>query len=399
MTFGERHFERGSAMKKVILIPDSFKGTLSSQEVCAVMEATIGARFPQAEVLSIPVADGGEGSVDAFLTALGGQKVFVPVCGPLGEEIQGFYGLLPGGGRAVIEMACCAGLPLVEGRKDPRRTTTYGVGQLILAALDQGVTEIYLGLGGSATNDGGCGGAAALGITFFDEKGEAFVPTGGTLGRIARIDTGGLTPLLQGVSLTVMCDITNPLYGETGAAFVFGPQKGADDACLRELDEGLRHLAAVIRRDLGVDVSTLPGGGAAGGMGAGMAAFLGAALTPGIQVVLEAVGFDGALQGADVVFTGEGRIDSQSLGGKAVIGVSRRAKKAGVPVIAVVGCMGQGFEGAYQEGVSAIFSINPRPEDFEEVRHHAGENLALTMENILRLWEISAFRQKNIRFD
>ena len=372
-------------MEKILLVPDSFKGTLSSRQVCQVMAGQLRRFFPQAQVKSIPVADGGEGSVEAFLAAAGGERRTRTVTGPFGEPVEAFYGILGDGRTAVIEMAACAGLPLTEGRLNPERATTYGVGELLLAAKEAGCTKAILGLGGSCTNDGGVGAAAALGAKFTRADGTAFVPTGGTLGEIAALDVSPVAQALQGMELTAMCDIDNPLYGEAGAAAVFAPQKGADAAMVARLDAGLRHLGQVSARCLGRDFSHLPGAGAAGGLGFGMAAFCGAQLRMGIDAVLDAVGFDSLLPGTDVVFTGEGKIDSQSARGKVVSGVAARCRKAGVPVVAVVGQIDQGFEEMYQQGLTAVFSINRAAQPFAESRFHAGENLALTMENIARL--------------
>lgn len=372
-------------MEKILLVPDSFKGTLSSRQVCQVMAGQLRRFFPQAQVKSIPVADGGEGSVEAFLAAAGGERRTRTVTGPFGEPVEAFYGILGDGRTAVIEMAACAGLPLAEGRLNPERATTYGVGELLLAAKEAGCTKAILGLGGSCTNDGGAGAAAALGAKFTRADGAAFVPTGGTLGEIAALDVSPVAQALQGMVLTAMCDIDNPLYGEAGAAVVFAPQKGADAAMVARLDAGLRHLGQVSARCLGRDFSHLPGAGAAGGLGFGMAAFCGAQLRMGIDAVLDAVGFDSLLPGTDMVFTGEGKIDSQSARGKVVSGVAVRCRKAGVPVVAVVGQIGQGFEEMYQQGLTAVFSINRAAQPFAESRFHAGENLALTMENIARL--------------
>lgn len=372
-------------MEKILLVPDSFKGTLSSRQVCQVMAGQLRRFFPQAQVKSIPVADGGEGSVEAFLAAAGGERRTRTVTGPFGEPVEAFYGILGDGRTAVIEMAACAGLPLAEGRLNPERATTYGVGELLLAAKEAGCTKAILGLGGSCTNDGGVGAAAALGAKFTRADGAAFIPTGGTLGEIAALDVSPVAQALQGMELTAMCDIDNPLYGEAGAAAVFAPQKGADAAMVARLDAGLRHLGQVAARCLGRDFSHLPGAGAAGGLGFGMAAFCGAQLRMGIDAVLDAVGFDSLLPGTDVVFTGEGKIDSQSARGKVVSGVAARCRKAGVPVVAVVGQIDQGFEEMYQQGLTAVFSINRAAQPFAESRFHAGENLALTMENIARL--------------
>lgn len=370
---------------KIVLIPDSFKGTLSSVEVCRVLRGCVELRLPGCEVRAIPVADGGEGSVDAFLAALGGEKVHARVAGPFFEPVESFYGLTDGGKTAIVEMAACAGLPLAGELRDPALTTTYGVGELIALAVEGGARKIILGLGGSATNDAGCGAAAALGVRFFDRTGTPFVPTGGTLGEVERIDVSAARERLRGVEITAMCDIDNPMYGENGAAYVFAPQKGAGPEQVRALDAGLRRLAGVMRRELGMDFAELPGAGAAGAMGAGVTAFLGASLQSGIESVLNAVDFDRAAADADLIFTGEGRLDSQSLRGKVVIGVARRAKRLGKRVIAIVGGSEGELEAAYAEGVTAVFTTNRLPEPLSRSAPRAAENLAFTMDNILRL--------------
>ena len=370
---------------KIVLIPDSFKGTLSSVEVCRVLRGCVELRLPGCEVRAIPVADGGEGSVDAFLAALGGEKVHARVAGPFFEPVESFYGLTDGGKTAIVEMAACAGLPLAGERRDPALTTTYGVGELIALAVEGGARKIILGLGGSATNDAGCGAAAALGVRFFDRTGTPLVPTGGTLGEVERIDVSAARERLRGVEITAMCDIDNPMYGENGAAYVFAPQKGAGPEQVRALDAGLRRLAGVMRRELGMDFAELPGAGAAGAMGAGVTAFLGASLQSGIESVLNAVDFDSAAADADLIFTGEGRLDSQSLRGKVVIGVARRAKRLGKRVIAIVGGAEGELEAAYAEGVTAVFTTNRLPEPLSRSAPRAAENLAFTMDNILRL--------------
>ena len=368
-------------MERYVLVPDSFKGTLASAEVCEIMRQEILRAVPEAEVVAIPVADGGEGSVDAFLTALGGERIEVPCHGPYMEEMTGFFGLLPDG-TAVVEMAAAAGLPLVGDRLNPEQTTTYGAGELLAAAIRAGARRIILGLGGSATNDGGCGAACALGVRFLDEAGEAFLPVGGNLNRVANIDVSGRMELPE---IVVMCDIDNPLCGESGASAVFGPQKGANPAMVQRLDAGLHHLAEVVRRDLGLEIEALPGAGAAGGMGGGSVAFWGGRLQMGIETVLDAVRFDGLVRGARMVFTGEGRLDGQSARGKVIAGVAKRAKQAGVPVTAVVGAVGEGADGIYDLGVSAVFSINHAPEAFETARLRSRENLARTMRNVMGL--------------
>lgn len=373
-------------MSKWILVPDSFKGTMSSREVCGILRTELLEQMPEAEVISLPVADGGEGSVDAFLEAMGGRRVRVSCTGPDGAPMEGFFGLLSDGTTAVVEMAAAAGLPLLEGRLDVEGATTYGVGELLLAAAEAGARKIILGLGGSATNDGGCGCAAALGVRFLDEAGKAFIPVGRTLERIAHIDKTGLAPALAGVEIVTMCDIDNPLCGPNGAAAVFGPQKGADGPAVERLDRGLHHLAEVVRADLDVEILDLPGAGAAGGMGGGMAAFLGSRLQMGIDAVLDTAGFDALLPGTRAVITGEGRIDGQSLRGKVVVGVARRAKKAGVPVVAVVGDVAPGAAAAYEKGVTAMFSTNRRAIPWEQARLTAKEDLRAAAGDLFRLW-------------
>lgn len=372
-------------MKKFVLIPDSFKGTMSSTEICETIEKTIRKHFGDAEIVSIPVADGGEGSVDCFLTALSGEKVVMTVKGPFMEDTIAYYGLIDEGQTAVIEMAAAAGLPLVEDCKDPRKTTTYGVGELILHAAKQGVSKIVVGLGGSSTNDGGCGAAAATGVKFYDAEGESFVPVGGTLKNIERINLDGLDESLKNVEIVTMCDIDNPMYGLHGAAHIFGPQKGADSEMVFELDQGVKHLAEIMKRDLGKDLAEMPGTGAAGAMGAGMVAFFDSKLQMGIETVLDTVDFENIISDADYIFTGEGKIDSQSLRGKVVIGVAKRAKKQNKSVIVIAGGAEENLEEAYEHGVTSIFTINRLPEPLEISRHKSRSNLEATADNILRL--------------
>jgi glycerate kinase len=373
-------------MSKFVLIPDSFKGTMGSAEICGILADAIHAHVPGARIHAVPVADGGEGSVDAFLGALGGKKVFRRVKGPFFEPVEAFYGILDDGATAVVEMAACAGLPLVEGRQDPAAATTYGVGELMLDAARAGVKKIIVGLGGSATNDGGCGAAAAAGVRFLDRAGAALIPVGGSLSKIEAIDLSGYDSALRAVEIVTMCDIDNPLYGPEGAAHIFGPQKGADTAGIALLDAGLQNLDAAIARSLGKRLGKMPGAGAAGGMGAGMAAFFGAELKMGIDVVLDTVRFETLAEGADMILTGEGRIDGQSLRGKVVVGVARRARPLGVPVVAIVGDIGDGAEGVYAEGVAGIFSINRLAVDFAQARRRSKSDLAFTAANLMRFW-------------
>lgn len=370
-------------MNKAVLIPDSFKGTLSSIEICTIISDKIYKHFPHCHVVSIPVADGGEGSVDCFLSALGGEKIVETVSSPYFEDMESFYGLIDD--TAVIEMAACAGLPLVEDRKNPSLTTTYGVGQLIMSAAKKGCKKIIVGLGGSSTNDGGCGAAAAVGVKFYDKKGNEFIPVGKTLIDIDRIDLSHKAKELDNIEIITMCDIDNPMYGPTGAAYIFGPQKGADEKMILELDKGLKNLCDVIERETGKDLKDYPGSGAAGAMGAGMIAFFNSVLQMGIETVLDTVKFDEIIEDADMIFTGEGRVDTQSLRGKVVIGVGKRAKNKNIPVTVIAGGAANNIDDAYDMGVTSIFTINRLPEDFEISRHKSKENLEATIDNILRL--------------
>ncbi|MBR2871573.1 MAG: glycerate kinase [Clostridia bacterium] len=371
-------------MDKFILIPDSFKGTLSSNTVCDIMATQIKKHYPNSDIYAIPVADGGEGSVNCFLTALGGREVNLVVNGPYLTPIDSFYGILADGKTAVIEMSAAAGLPMVEDNKNPALTSTYGVGELIMHALNKGVKKIIMGLGGSCTNDFGCGCASACGVKFFDNSGKEFIPTGGTLKDIAKIDLSNLDSRLESVEIITMCDIDNPPFGERGAARVFAPQKGADEQMVEMLDQGVKHVCSIVKDQLGVNLDQVKGGGAAGAMGAGMVAFFNSKLKMGIEVVLDTVKFDYIAKDAKAVFTGEGKLDSQSLGGKVVIGVSRRAKALEVPVIAVVGGADAELEKAYEQGVSAVFTINRLPQDLSISKSQSDVNLAFTMDNILR---------------
>lgn len=370
-------------MKKCIVISDSFKGTLSSLEICGIARETVAEVFPDCQVVPVPVADGGEGTVACFVEAIGAEPVTADVTGPYGEPVQAVYARK--GSLAVIEMAAAAGLPMVGQRKDPESTTTYGVGLLIRHAVESGCQEILLGLGGSATNDGGCGAAAALGVRFLDDDGREFVPVGKTLGRVAHIDVTAAKALLAGTNVTAMCDVENPLCGPSGASSVFGPQKGADPEMVKRLDQGLASLAAVIRRDLGLDLAGCPGAGAAGGMGAGCMAFFSGTLKSGIEAVLDIVGFDSLLEEVDLVITGEGRIDSQSVHGKVISGIARRTSPRNVPLVAIVGCIDPSAEAAYDLGVTAMFNIDREVQTFEQLAPNSAVNYRRTLRDVLRL--------------
>lgn len=375
-------------MQNFILVPDSFKGTLSAIEVCNIMKSSIKNLYKDANIISVPVADGGEGTVDAFLYALGGEKKSVWVSDAFNEQkILAHYAMLKDD-IAVIEMAACAGLPLVKNRLEPDKTTTFGVGELIIDAINSGAKKIILGLGGSATNDGGCGMAAALGVKFKDEQDQEFIPTGGTLSQIYKIDMNNIYPKIKDIEFISMCDVDNPLCGKLGASAVFAPQKGADEDMVKLLDEGLAHLAKIIKRDLHIEVKDIKGAGAAGGLGAGSIAFLQSKLTKGIDVILDTIKFDELVSKADIVFTGEGKFDSQSLHGKVVMGVANRSQKYKTPVIVVTGAIGENIQEAYNKGITAIFSINKEPMEFSKSALKSKENMILTMENILRLLKI-----------
>ena len=375
-------------MQNFILVPDSFKGTLSAIEVCNIMKSSIKNLYKDANIISVPVADGGEGTVDAFLYALGGEKKSVWVSDAFNEQkILAHYAMLKDD-IAVIEMAACAGLPLVKNRLEPDKTTTFGVGELIIDAINSGAKKIILGLGGSATNDGGCGMAAALGVKFIDEQNLEFIPTGGTLSQIYKIDMNNIYSKIKDVEFISMCDVDNPLCGKLGASAVFAPQKGADEDMVKLLNEGLAHLAKIIKRDLHIEVKDVKGAGAAGGLGAGSIAFLQSKLTKGIDVILDTIKFDELVSKADIVFTGEGKFDSQSLHGKVVMGVANRSQKYKTPVIVVTGAIGENIQEAYNKGITAIFSINKEPMEFSKSALKSKENMILTMENILRLLKI-----------
>lgn len=377
-------------MKKIAVVSDSFKGSLTSGEICGIVAEEARRFFPACEIVGLPVADGGEGTVDSFLECMSGEKIVVEVTGPDFERIPSFYGRF--GETAVIEMAAAAGLPMVGDAKNPARTTTYGVGELMRHALEHGAKKIVLALGGSATNDGGGGAAAAMGTRFLDEAGNSFVPVGGTLSKIARIDIAQTECLLSGVEVVAMCDIDNPMHGPRGAAYIFAPQKGADAQMVQALDHQLVSLEQTLMRELRVSVADLPGAGAAGAMGAGAVAFFGAKLRPGIETVLDTVRFEERVAGADFIITGEGRLDSQSLRGKVVLGVSRRAKRLDIPVFAVVGDVGDDIDAVYEAGVTAVFSTNHLAIPFAEAKHRSKLDYRLTIENLFRA--VKAIEQK-----
>ncbi|MDC7290044.1 glycerate kinase [Blautia schinkii] len=377
-------------MRKCIIVPDSFKGTLSAVRVCEIMEHKVKEHFSGCKVMTIPVADGGEGTVDCFLYAMEGRRITVPTTGPFGDAVRAEFGVF--GDTAVIETASAAGITLAEGRLNPLEATTYGLGALVRSALENGCKKIILGLGGSCTNDGGVGLAAALGARFYSQEGKEFLPKPYEFTKIAWIDCEPVRELLEGVSVDAMCDIENPMYGKNGAAYVFAPQKGADPETVEILDLNLRALDQAIKKSMNLSVAQISGSGAAGALGAGVVAFLGGILKPGIEAVLDVVDFDKKIRNADVIFTGEGKIDSQSVWGKVIAGVGRRAKLQNIPVIVAAGCRGEGAEEAYQMGVSAIFPTCLEPRSFEEMRGDSEEYLEKTMDSILRVMKLPFVR-------
>ncbi len=373
---------------KIVAAPDKFKGSLTAPEVATAIEAGIRRIYRDAEVDLVPMADGGEGTVGTLISAMEGSAHFKVVTGPLGKPVEAAWGLIEdqdAGRTAVIEMSAASGLNLVAGVNDASATTTYGTGELIKTALDLGCRRIILGIGGSATTDGGSGAAEALGVRFFDSRGRRLGRGGGALGDLARIDTSELDRRLEGTEVRVACDVDNPLYGTHGAAHVYGPQKGATATEIARLDEGLRRLAAAIKSDLGLDVSETPGSGAAGGLGAGLMAFTGAELAPGVELISEAVGLRDRMAGAVLVITGEGQIDGQTKRGKVPAGVARLANELGVPTVAIAGTIGPGAEEVYASGLAAIEPICTRPMTFREATEQAATLVERAAERLLRI--------------
>ena len=343
---------------KIVIAPDSYKESLSALEVATQIELGFKEIFPSAQYIKVPMADGGEGTVQAMVEATQGRRIEVEVTAPLGERITGFYGLTGNGQTAMIEMAAASGLALVPpAQRNPNVTTSYGTGELIVAALDAGARHLILGIGGSATNDGGAGMLQALGVKLLDAAGHELARGGAPLAQLARIDASGIDARLAQCQIEVACDVDNPLTGPRGASAIFGPQKGATPEMVQSLDAGLKHFAQIILRDLGVDVDAVAGAGAAGGMGAAMMAFLKGQLRPGCEIIAKAVGLDAAVQGADLVVTGEGRIDHQTIFGKTPFGVATVAKRHGVPVIGIAGGLGTNAHVVHDHGIDAIFSV------------------------------------------
>ena len=374
---------------KIVIAPDFFKESLSASEVADAIEAGFKQVFPDACYVKLPMADGGEGTVRALVDATSGRIVPVTVTGPLGHPVAGFFGLLGDGQTAVIEMAAASGLQWVAPElRNPLLTTSYGMGELIVAALDLGVSELILGIGGSATNDGGAGMLQALGGRLLKADGSELGRGGAALGELARLDLCGLDPRLAKVKILVACDVDNPLCGPKGASAVFGPQKGATPAMVQLLDAALAHYGHAIETLTGRAVLDSPGAGAGGGIGAALVGLLGAELKPGVDIVMTALDLASAVADADLVVTGEGRLDGQTLHGKTPIGVARCAKRFGKPVIAIVGSLGEGAEAVYEEGIDALFTTLPRVMSLPEALSSAHDNLRLTARNIAAVWRL-----------
>nr|WP_105597423.1 glycerate kinase [Cronobacter sakazakii] len=382
-----------TTLKKIVIAPDSFKESLSAMDVAKVIEAGFREIYPQASYVCVPMADGGEGTVEAMVAATGGQIITTPVTAPLGNKVDGFFGLLGDGETAVVEMAAASGLHLVPtAQRDPRITTSYGTGELILAALERGVKAIIIGIGGSATNDGGAGMMQALGARFLDGEGCELAPGGAALARLERLDLSALDPRLAQVSVTAACDVDNPLCGEKGASAVFGPQKGATPAMVTELDAALRRFGEQLEAATGKAIISAPGAGAAGGMGAALLGMLNAELRPGIEIVIESLGLAQAVRDADLVITGEGRLDSQSIHGKTPVGVARVAKQFQRPVVAIAGSLTPDYQIVHEHGIDAAFSVIDRIVTLQEALDDAARNLRVTGRNVAALWRLAENR-------
>ncbi|EJL6599586.1 glycerate kinase [Vibrio cholerae] len=375
---------------KVVIAPDSFKESLTAKQVCDAIQAGLARVWHDAKFVAIPVADGGEGTVQSLVDATQGRLVEVKVMGPQGKRVEAFYGMLGDNQTAVIEMAAASGLHHVPlAQRDPKLTTSFGTGELIRHALDQGVTKLIIGLGGSATNDGGVGMLAALGARFTNADGDPIQLTGGGLRELTHIDLQDFDPRLQHCDILVACDVNSPLCGDKGASAVFGPQKGATPEDVQLLDGALRQFGLLTEKVTGKMVLESAGAGAAGGMGAALLAYTQARLRPGIEIVLETVQLAHQVSDADLVITGEGRIDSQTVHGKTPMGVAKVAKRFDVPVLALCGCTGDNYQAVYQCGIDAVFAAVPRAMSLEDALKESDFNLADLAENVARLWVLS----------
>ena len=376
---------------RILIAPQSLKGSLTAAEAGLAIAQGVQAVYPKAEIEIVPIADGGEGTVQALVDATNGKIIQQTVTGPLGKPVPAFFGLMGDGSTAAIEMASCAGLPLVPpDQRDPRITTTYGVGELILAALDHGSRHFIIGIGGSATNDGGAGMAQALGAALLSRQGTQIARGGAALATLAHISTSTMDPRLQECTVEVACDVTNPLCGPTGASAVYGPQKGATPEMVEELDSALAHYAQIIEQDLGMSVREIPGAGAAGGLGAGLIAFLHATLRPGAQIVFEAIHLEERIRTANLVITAEGQIDAQTAYGKSVGSVAEIAKRYGLPVLALAGSLGDNYRVVYELGADAVATLPSGPMTLAFAMENAAWLLSDTAERACRLIQVGA---------
>lgn len=383
----------------ICVAPDSFKGTLTALEAAECIERGLKKTLKHIAVRKVPMADGGDGTVQTIVEATGGRMVTKRVADPLGRPVRAGFGLSGDGQTAVIEMAAASGLALLKPAEfNPLKTTTRGTGELIRAALDKGAGKILIGIGGSATNDGGTGMARALGVRFLDAKGKDIPEGGGALDALDSIDVSKLDERIADTVVEVACDVDNPLTGRRGAAHIYGPQKGATPAMVRQLDAGLKNMAKVIKRDLGVSINSVPGAGAAGGLGAGLMAFLGGVLRPGIDIVMDAVQLSRRLKGCHLVITGEGRMDAQTINGKTPSGVARAAKELGLPVIAIAGCLGDDVYHVRSAGIDAYFSTqkhNIKEEDLPKIGPPALIECAEQVGHLLALGMTVSAKGKN----
>ncbi|GAB3906341.1 glycerate kinase [Larkinella knui] len=369
---------------KILLAPDKFKGSLTARQVCDAMTEGVRLAHPDAEIVALPMADGGEGTAEILTLTTGGEWITIPVADALGRTVQASYGISSDCRTAFIDMSQASGLrQLQRSEYNPLKASTFGTGQLIRDAISRGVTQLILGIGGSATNDAGIGMAAALGWQFLDKSGHPVQPCGEALRQIDQLIPPAL-PL--NLTVDVACDVTNPLYGPNGAAFIYGPQKGASAGEVEELDQGLRHLARVIHRHFGIDLADIPGAGAAGGLGAGALFFLKATLKEGVNVVMEQTHFAAHLQGTNLVLTGEGKMDHQTLQGKLISGIARQAQKAAVPTIALCGTLEASPDDIKALGLTAAFSVLTHPQSLDEALSSAYEAVSHTTFNVLRLF-------------
>lgn len=376
----------------IVLAPDSFKESLTAKEVCDAMEAGIHRANPHINCIKVPMADGGEGTMQSLVDATNGNIYSVKVSDPLGRTVNAEYGILGGGEVAVFEMAAASGLHLVsKDERNPLKTSTFGTGQIIAACLNHPIKKLLIGIGGSATNDGGAGMIQALGAKLMDKNGNNLEPGGGSLDKLDIIDLSALDKRLKNIDIEVACDVSNPIVGKEGASYIFGPQKGASESMVRILDSNLSHFSSIVEKNLGINIKNLQGGGAAGGLGAGLSVFLNATLKSGIKMVMEYTGLEKQLKKADMVWTGEGSLDSQTIYGKTPFGVAKSAKKFNLPVIALAGSLGSGSEILYDHGFDALFSVLNQVETLPSALANGRRNIQRTSENIMRLISLIPF--------